>query len=291
MHPNASYVDGAVRPGSAAALGGDPIAAVEAVDCARSAQPGWWSLPPNSRSRRMFRAAVNLANARNEMVTMLSRLADDRSLAEAEFDAALATVERWAIWTRKLGNVFGAVAPIAATTLLAEFPQPAGVVVAAHRSSQPLLSFVAAVAPLIAGGNAVVVVVDSADVDVVTLACQTLTRSGVFAGIVNVVVGDKRQTVLSLMQHPDVGGCELSGLSEDDRLTVSATASGHDDALVTESGLSPVRARSALAFMDLCHWPSDVVAAPIHRPAAHTTFRPGERPSGLRAVPGVSEFR
>lgn len=291
MHPNTSYVDGAVRAGSISAPGGDPVEAVEAVDCARSAQPGWWSLPPNSRSRRMFRAAVNLSGARKEMVRLLSQHVDDRSLAEAEFEGALATIERWAIWTRKLGNVFGAVAPVAATTLLAEFPQPSGVVVVAHQSEQPLLSFVSAVAPLIAGGNAVVVVVEPDDFDVVMLACQTLTRSGVFAGIVNVVAGDKRRLLSSLMQHPDIGGCELSGLSENDRLAVSAGAAGQDGALVTESGLSPVRARAALAFLNLCDWPSDVVTSPLHRSSATAAVRPGGQSVGLRVVAEASEAR
>lgn len=289
MHPNASYVDGTVKTATRATTDYDEGGALDAVDAARLAQPGWWSLPPNSRSRRMFRAAVNLASARTPIVSALADRCGDSRAADAEFDSALSTIERWAIWTRKLNNVFGSVAPVAATTLLAEFPQPAGVVVAAHRSIQPFSSFVSVVAPLIAGGNAVVVVVEPEDFDVVRLACQTLTRSGVFAGIVNVIVGNKREVIFSLLQHADVGGCELSGLSDADRLVVSAAVAGHDGVLITESGLTPVRARSALAFLNLCDWPSDVASAPIQRRDPSSAPQPTDRLGGLRAVAEVRD--
>jgi acyl-CoA reductase-like NAD-dependent aldehyde dehydrogenase len=133
------------------------------------------------------------------------------SKARAAVDAA---IDRWvwyAGWTDKLAAVLGGANPVAGPYFDFSMPEPTGVVAVLAPQESSLLGLVSVLAPVLAGGNAAVLVTSKArPLPAVTLG-EVLATSDVPGGVVNVLTGDSAELGPWLAEHADVDGIDLSG--------------------------------------------------------------------------------
>ena len=123
-----------------------------------------------------------LDGRRAEFVELLTRGGARASAAGTEVDAAVDRLVHYAGWTDKLPAVFGSSNPISGPYFSYSAPEPTGVVAALAPTDAPLLGLVSVIAPIMAGGNACVVVAAEADAYVAITFGEVLATSDVPAG-------------------------------------------------------------------------------------------------------------
>ncbi len=138
----------------------------------------------------------------------------DETAAAAQVDAA---IDRWvwyAGWTDKLAQVLGSANPVAGPYFNLSIPEPTGVVAAVAPQDSSLLGLVSVVAPVVAAGNAVLVIASTArPVPAITLA-EVLATSDVPSGTINILTGDPAEMMPWLATHADVNALDLAGVTD-----------------------------------------------------------------------------
>lgn len=183
----------------------------DAVRAARKGAGAWAKATPYNRGQVIYRTAEMLDARRAEFVDLLGR---SRGLApadaRAEVDAATDRIVHYAGWTDKLAAVFGSANPVSAPYFSYSAPEPTGVVgvLAPHGGS--LLGLVSVVAPVLAGGNACVVVIEDDPCTAITWA-EVLATSDLPAGVVNLLTGRVDELAPHLAAHADVNALDLTG--------------------------------------------------------------------------------
>ncbi len=136
----------------------------------------------------------------------------DVATAAAQVDAA---IDRWvwyAGWTDKLAQVLGSANPVAGPYFNFSVPEPTGVVAAVAPQDSSLLGLVSVVAPIVAAGNAVLVIAStSRPIPAITLA-EVLATSDVPGGAINILTGDPAEMMPWLASHADVNALDLAGI-------------------------------------------------------------------------------
>jgi aldehyde dehydrogenase (NAD+) len=117
-------------------------------------------------------------------------------------DAAVRRLFSCAAWADKWD---GAVHHTPFRTVTMAMPEPLGVVAVAAPDHLPLLGLVSTVGPLVAMGNAVIVVPGSGPL-VATDFYQVLDTSDVPGGVINILTGHTDELVETLAGHYDVDG-------------------------------------------------------------------------------------
>ncbi|KQO42021.1 aldehyde dehydrogenase family protein [Aeromicrobium sp. Leaf245] len=198
-----------------------------AVVAARSGFSKWAGATPYNRGQVLYRVAEMLEARRTELVDLIvqSRGAT-AAQARAEVDASIDRVVHFAGWTDKLPAVFGGANAVSGPYFSYSAPEPTGVVAIAASPTSALLPLVAAVLPVLAGGNSVVVVASEADPTVAVTFAEVLATSDVPAGVVNVLTGRAAEMMPWLASHADVNGLDLTGMAADDRVELERSASG-----------------------------------------------------------------
>ncbi len=184
----------------------------DAVVAARAAQPGWAAATAFNRGQILHRIAELLEGRRSQLVDELTQSGGDRAAALAEVDAAIDRLVWYAGWTDKLTQVAGGVNPVAGPFFNVTVPEPVGVVAVLAPQASALLGIVSVLAPVLAGGNAAVVVAsERRPLPAVTLT-EVLATSDVPAGVVGVLTGSVAELAPVLAGHLDVDGLDLTGL-------------------------------------------------------------------------------
>ena len=207
--------DGAVLAHAARASRKD---ARDAVVAARKAVPGWSGATAYNRGQVLYRVAELLqgreAQFRDEIVKN-----EGVSLTEAERTVSEA-IDRWvwyAGWPDKVAQVAGAANPVAGPYSNFSVPEPTGVVAVIAPPESGLLGLVSVLAPVIATGNAAVVVAsEPAPLPAITLT-EVLATSDVPAGVVNVLTGYTAEVAPVLAAHMDVNAIDLTGVEPAER--------------------------------------------------------------------------
>jgi acyl-CoA reductase-like NAD-dependent aldehyde dehydrogenase len=199
----------------------------DAVVAARRAQRPWIGATAYNRGQVLFRVAEMMEGRREQFVTEVGAsegLSSRR--AAALVDAA---IDRWvwyAGWTDKIATVLGAANPVAGPYLCVTVPEPTGVVAALAPQSSSLLGLVSVLAPVIAAGNAAVVVASqNRPLPAVTLA-EVLATSDLPGGLVNVLTGRTAELAPWLAAHADVNALDLCGAPATIRTDLERTAAG-----------------------------------------------------------------
>ncbi len=168
-----------------------------------------------------------LEGRRAQFVELLaaSTAAGKRAAAE-EVDAAVDRLVHYAGWTDKLAAVFGSSNPVSGPYFSYSAPEPTGVVAVFAPTGAPLLGLVAVLAPVLAGGNASVLVAAEADPCVAITFAEVLATSDVPAGVVNVLTGSATELGPHLASHADVNALDLTGADAELRLDLEQRAAG-----------------------------------------------------------------
>ena len=194
----------------------------DAVVAARKGQAAWASATPYNRGQVMYRMAEMMEGRRAELVQALRDLSG-LSVAKAsrEVDLAVDSLVHHAGWTDKLATVMGSVNAVSSPFFSYSVPEPTGVVVAAAPAEHGLLGLVSALAPVVAGGNAVVLVTRAEAACVAAVLAEILATSDLPAGVVNLLTGHAAEVA-----QGDDNGLDLTGVDAVRRAALGRVAAG-----------------------------------------------------------------
>lgn len=194
-----------------------------AVEAAHAAAKGWSKSTAHLRAQILYYIGENLDARREEFAARLRAMTGvTAAQAKAELQASVSRLFTYAAWADKHDGAVHSV-PIRGVAL--QMNEPIGVVAVAAPEESPLLGFISSVAPLIATGNAVVVVPSERHPLSATDLYTVLESSDVSAGVVNIVTGAKDALVKTLAEHDDVDGIWYWGSREGVKAVELASAS------------------------------------------------------------------
>ncbi|MDA8318519.1 MAG: aldehyde dehydrogenase family protein [Actinomycetota bacterium] len=220
-----------------AARGGDLLAyaaqasrkdARDAVVAARAAVAGWSGATAYNRGQVLYRVA-EMIEGRAEQFAAEVAAAEGVSAAAARRTVE-AAIDRWvwyAGWPDKVAQVAGATNPVAGPYFNFSLPEPTGVVAVLAPAESSLLGLVSVLAPVIATGNAAVVVAsEDRPLPAITLT-EVLATSDLPAGVVNVLTGRTAELAPVLAGHFDVNAIDLTGARADARAELERLAAAN----------------------------------------------------------------
>jgi acyl-CoA reductase-like NAD-dependent aldehyde dehydrogenase len=199
----------------------------EAVVAARKAFGGWAGATAYNRGQVLYRVAELLEGRREQFVAEVS--ASEGVPAKRAQSIVDGAIDRWvwyAGWTDKVATVLGAANPVAGPYFSFSVPEPTGVVGVLAPQASSLLGLVSVVAPVIATGNAAVVVASQErPLPAITLS-EVLATSDVPGGVVNILTGRTAELAPWLSSHADVNALDLAGAPESMTAELERTAAG-----------------------------------------------------------------
>ncbi|MHB1593644.1 MAG: aldehyde dehydrogenase family protein [Streptosporangiaceae bacterium] len=246
-----------------AAGGGDLLAyaaqasrkdARDAVVAARAAVAGWSGATAYNRGQVLYRVA-EMIEGRAEQFAGEVAAAEGVSAAAARrtVDAA---IDRWvwyAGWPDKVAQVAGAANPVAGPYFNFSLPEPTGVVAVLAPGESSLLGLVSVLAPVIATGNAAVVVAsEDRPLPAITLA-EVLATSDLPAGVVNVLTGRTAELAPVLAGHFNVNAIDLTGAPAESRAELERLSAGNVKRVFAadDDWAAPPTPRRMLAFLEI----------------------------------------
>jgi len=197
----------------------------EAVQAATKAQPAWAARTAFNRSQILYRMAEML-EARRETMARVLREAEGRSEVDAarEVDAAIDRLVHHAGWCDKFEQVFGGTNPVASHHFNVSTVEALGVVTILGSKRSGLLGLVSTVAPVIALGNAAIVVVEGAPGFTAVELAEVLATSDLPGGVVNILTGAVDELLPHVASHAEGDGVFGVGLSDEQRRLVGQKA-------------------------------------------------------------------
>ena len=197
----------------------------DAVTAARAGAGTWAKATAYNRGQVIYRVAEMLEGRSGQFVELLVAT---RSLpapeARSEVSASVDRLVHYAGWTDKLPAVFGSANPVSAPFFSYSAPEPTGVVAVLAPVDAPLLGLVSVIAPVLAGGNACVVVAAEPDACIAVTFAEVLATSDVPAGVVNLLTGRAPELAPHLAAHGDVNALDLTGADAESRVSLQQAA-------------------------------------------------------------------
>ncbi len=201
----------------------------DAVVAARKAFPGWSGATAYNRGQVLYRVAEMLEGRAGQFTDEVFVAGRNNGREAAERNVA-AAIDRWvwyAGWPDKVAQVAGGANPVAGPYFNLSVPEPTGVVAVLAPPGAGLLGLVSVLAPVIATGNAAVLLASGpATLAAVSLA-EVLATSDVPGGVVNVLTGRPAELPPVLAAHQDVNAIDLTGADPADRAELERLAAGN----------------------------------------------------------------
>ena len=191
----------------------------DAVIAARGAQKGWAAKAANNRGQILYRIAEMLEGRRAQFVEELIKQDSTKTQAENEVNLSIDRLIYYAGWCDKFQQLFSSVNPVASSHFNFSVPEPTGVVAAIAPQNDSLLGLVSVIAPVIAGGNTVIVLAaETKPLCSITFA-EVINSSDVPGGVVNILTGKSSELATQFASHMDVNAmifCESDELLQKD---------------------------------------------------------------------------
>ncbi|MFN8397116.1 MAG: aldehyde dehydrogenase family protein [Bacteroidia bacterium] len=190
---------------------GAPQGLRNAVVVARNAFHGWSNRAHFNRGQILYRIAEMMESRRPQFVAELVSQGVDSAAAEREVSAATDRMLYYAGWCDKYQQVFSSVNAVSSSHFDFSMLEPMGVVSVFAPNSTGLLGFVSVVAPLIAGGNTVIVLAsEKYPLSAITFA-EALHHSDLPGGVVNILTGLQSELKDHFSTHMDVNAMVYAG--------------------------------------------------------------------------------
>jgi len=185
----------------------------DAVVAARGAQPGWNKASAYNKGQILYRIAEMLEGRRAQFVDEIILTTGDTKLkADKEVTDCVDRLVWYAGWSDKLSSLSGALNPVAGPYYNFTVPESMGVIAAIAPETPSLLGLIDAIAPIIVGGNTVIVLASTkAPLSAMSFA-EVIATSDVPAGVVNILTGKKDEIAPWMASHMDIDGLDISGL-------------------------------------------------------------------------------
>jgi acyl-CoA reductase-like NAD-dependent aldehyde dehydrogenase len=175
----------------------------EAVRAARGAAGKWAGMTAYNRGQVLYRVAEMLEARATDLAEVCS--------GPGEVEEAVDRMVWYAGWTDKLPQVLGGSNPVAGPYFNFTVPEPTGLVGIVAPREPALLGLVSRVAPVLAGGNACVVIASEAHPRAAIEFAEVLATSDVPGGVVNLLTGLRAELAPHLASHLDVDALDLPG--------------------------------------------------------------------------------
>lgn len=186
-----------------------------AVVAARGALGGWAGRTAYNRGQILYRIGEMLEGRAAQFAGELQSQGLAESKARQEVEDAVDRCVYYAGWCDKYQQVFSSVNPVASAYFNFSVCEPMGVVAAVAPEQSALLGFLGTVLPIIAGGNACVILASSGQpLSAVTLG-EALATSDLPGGVVNVLTGSREELFPVMVSHMDVNALAASDLTEE----------------------------------------------------------------------------
>jgi aldehyde dehydrogenase (NAD+) len=197
----------------------------DAVVAARKGYAAWSKATAYNRGQVIYRIAEMLEGRRTEFVELIMiSTGASAQIATAEVDAAIDRLVHYAGWTDKLSAVLGSTNPVSSPYFSYSAPEPTGVVGILAPTGSPLLGLVSVLAPVIAGGNACVVIAAEQDPCVAIAFAEVVATSDVPAGAINILTGRVAELASHLAAHADINALDLTGADTELRKSLEEAA-------------------------------------------------------------------
>lgn len=180
----------------------------DAVEAAGKAQDAWANATAYLRSQIIYRLAEMMEGKRNELAAAIG---ED---GEAETDAAIDRVVHFAGWCDKFSMVAGGANPVAGPYHNFTVPGPVGITGVICPDTHPLLALVTLVAPVIAMGNACVVLASEANPIPAMVLAEALATSDLPAGVVNILTGQRAELIPHFASHRGLIALHAAGVTD-----------------------------------------------------------------------------
>jgi acyl-CoA reductase-like NAD-dependent aldehyde dehydrogenase len=225
----------------------------DAVTAARAAAGKWSGATAYNRGQVLYRVAEMLEGRAAQFTAEVAAAEDIRQpKASQQVDAA---IDRWvwyAGWPDKVAQVAGAANSVAGPYFNFSIPEPTGVVAVIAPQESSLLGLVSVIAPVIATGNAAVVVASQdRPLPAVSLA-EVLATSDLPGGVVNVLTGSTAELAPVLAGHMDVNAIDLTGVPGADRAELERLAADNVKRVFAagQDWAAPPTTQRMLAFLE-----------------------------------------
>jgi acyl-CoA reductase-like NAD-dependent aldehyde dehydrogenase len=178
----------------------------DAVRIARQAGAAWSGMTAYNRGQVLYRVAEMMETRQAELASFCR--------GGEEVERAIDRVVWYAGWADKFAQVVGSSNPVAGPYFNFTVPEPTGVT-GILAPEPPLLGLVSRLAPVIVGGNTVVVIASEAHPLVSIELAECLATADVPAGVVNIITGLRSELAPAIASHMDVVALDLTGVDGD----------------------------------------------------------------------------
>jgi len=225
----------------------------DAVSAARAAAGTWSGATAYNRGQVLYRVAEMLEGRAAQFTAEVAAAENIREpKAGQQVDAA---IDRWvwyAGWPDKVAQVAGGANPVAGPYFNFSVPEPTGVVAVIAPQESSLLGLVSVIAPVIATGNAAVVVASQdRPLPAVSLA-EVLATSDLPRGVVNLLTGSTAELAPVLAGHMDVNAIDVTGVAGADRAELERLAADNVKRVFAaeQDWAAPPTTQRMLAFLE-----------------------------------------
>lgn len=196
-----------------------------AVVAARSAQGSWAKTSALNKGQVLYRIAEMLEGRKEQFVAELTAQGETLKNAKAEAAASVDRLVYYAGWSDKYQQIFSAVNPVSSPHFNFSNVEPVGVVSIIAPEKQSLLGLVSVMAPVIVGGNAVIILASEAKPLTAISFAEVLNSSDVPGGVVNILTGKREELISHMASHMDVNAIVYCGNEENYIKRISELAS------------------------------------------------------------------
>ena len=195
-----------------------------AMVSARGAVSGWSSRTAYNRAQILYRIGEMLEGRKDQFIAELTLQGLSKKQAENEISQSIDRLIYYAGWADKFQQVFSRVNPVSLPYFNFTVPEATGVVAAIAPDDSSLLGLVSIIAPVIAGGNTIVILAsESFPLCSITFA-EVLHSSDVPDGVVNILTGYRNELIEHFSSHMDVNAIIYCGDNSDDKKLVETNA-------------------------------------------------------------------
>ena len=225
----------------------------DAVTAARAAVGRWSGATAYNRGQVLYRVAEMLEGRAAQFTAEVAAAENIREpKASQQVDAA---IDRWvwyAGWPDKVAQIAGGANPVAGPYFNFSVPEPTGVVAVIAPQQSSLLGLVSVIAPVIATGNAAVVVASQdRPLPAISLA-EVLATSDLPGGVVNLLTGSTAELAPVLAGHMDVNAIDVTGVAGADRAELERLAADNVKRVLAaeQDWTAPPTTQRMLAFLE-----------------------------------------
>jgi acyl-CoA reductase-like NAD-dependent aldehyde dehydrogenase len=185
-----------------------------AVVAARKAFGGWAEKTAFNRGQILYRIAEMLDGRKAQFIEELIKQGASKASAEKEVAQAVDCLVYYAGWADKYQQIGSSVNPVSSSHFNFSALEPMGVIGIIAPQQTSLIGLVKVIAPIICGGNTVVVAAsETLPLCAVTFA-EVIHSSDVPGGVVNILTGKVAELAPALAAHMDVNALVTESLGD-----------------------------------------------------------------------------